>query len=136
MAFLFSKKGRLIEEMDMERRREMRFPVSLKVAAREKNKQSILGLTKDFSRHGLRAVFDNFESEPDSSVELKIQKPNEDVFIPAIAEVRWKRPIEGKWEVGLRFKDFISQVKVEILDYAYYVWLRDRFSSLPNFYFS
>ena len=113
----------------MERRKEIRFPASLKVAGIRQNKESILGLTKDFSRSGLRAVFDNFESEPNSYTDIKIQSPEEDVFIPANAEVRWKRPAEGRWEVGFRLKDFVSQAKAEILEYAYQNWLKDRIPS-------
>jgi c-di-GMP-binding flagellar brake protein YcgR len=113
----------------MERRKEMRFPALLKVGAVRQNKDSILGLIKDFSRSGLRAVFDNFESEPNSYTNIKIQNPDEDVFFSANAEVRWKRPTEGRWEVGFRFKDFVPQAKAEILEYAYKKWLKDRASS-------
>ena len=111
-------------EDNMERRKELRFPVSLKIGATATNKRSILGLIKDFSRDGLKAVFDVFESGTESFINIKIQKPNQDVFVPACAEVRWKRPLEGRWEVGFRFKDFVPQVKAEILDYCYHNWLK------------
>ena len=113
----------------MERRKELRFPASLKVAAVRQNKESALGLIKDFSRSGLRAVFDNFDPKPDSCTDIKIQSPKEEVFIPANVEIRWKRPAEGRWEVGLRLKDFVPQAKAEILEYAYQNWLKDRVSS-------
>ena len=116
----------------VDRRKEMRFPVSLRCAAREGEKDSTIGLIKDFSRDGLRAIFDNFRTQPDSYVNLKIQKPNQDIFFPARAEVRWKRPVEGRWEVGLRFRDFVPQVKAEILEHAYNIWLKDNVYALPG----
>lgn len=108
----------------MERRKEMRFPVSLKIEAIEKKEDSTFGLLKNFSRDGLRAVFNVFEPRADSLIELKIQRPNQEGFAPVCAEVRWKRPVEGRWEVGFRFKDFIPLVKSEILDYSYKNWLK------------
>jgi len=109
-----------------DRRKELRFPISLKVGAREKNRSSIFGSTTDFSRSGLRVVFDEFESEPNSFIDLKIQRPDKDIFVPASAEVIWKRPILGKWEVGFRIKDFVPEAKAEILEYSYNRWLRDK----------
>ena len=111
--------------MNMDRRKELRFPVSLKVAAKEVNRDSIFGQIKDFSRSGLRAVFDDFESESEDYVDLKIEIPNADIFVPASVEVRWKKPVEDKWEVGFRFNDFVPQLKAEILDYSYKRWLED-----------
>ena len=113
------------EQYIVDRRKEMRFPISLRCAAREEREGSIIGLIKDFSRDGLRAVFDDFKTALDSCVNLKIQKPNQDIFFPACAEVRWKKPVEERWEVGFRFRDFIPQVKAEILEHAYNIWLKD-----------
>ena len=113
------------EKEFVDRRKERRFAVSLRCSAREGNRNSIVGSIKDFSRDGLRAVFDGFGTEPDSYVNLKIQEPNQHIFIPACAEVRWKRPVEDRWEVGLRFRDFVPQIKAEILEHAYNIWLKD-----------
>ena len=109
--------------MVTERRKELRFPVELQLGAKEPNRDSILGQTKDFSRSGLRAVFDDFGAKPEDCVDLKLQLPEQEIYFPASVEVRWKRPVDGKWEVGFRFRDFIPQVKAEILDYCYNKWL-------------
>ena len=109
------------KENAVERRNERRFPVKLRCrcAAGEEDKNSINGLIKEFSLGGFRAVFDTFESEPDSHLNLQIQRPKGRVFVPAIAQVRWKKPVAGKWEVGFRLKSFFPDVKSEILKYSY-----------------
>ena len=88
--------------------------------------EKIFGLIKDFSRDGLRVVFDKFESEPDSQVNIKVQRPNKDLFVPASVQVRWKRFVGDKWEVGFRIRDFVAQAKAEILEYGYKSWLQER----------
>jgi len=110
----------------MERRKFMRFPVSLKVEAIKKNKESLFGLIRDFSREGLRVIFDNFDFKSNSYVDFKIQRPDTEVFVPASVEVIWKRPVEGRWETGLRFKEFPPRVKAEILEFGYKKWLKDK----------
>ena len=110
----------------MERRKFLRFPVSLKVEAANGNRTANPGLTKDFSREGLRAVFDDFDFNIESLLELKIQRPNKEIFVPAGVEVRWRRPFEGKWEAGFRLRDFPSQIKAEILEYGYHKWLSEK----------
>ena len=112
--------------MEGDRRKELRFPLVLNLAAKQANRDSILGQTKDVSRSGLGAVFEDFVADPQDYVDLKIQLPEQDLYFPASAEVRWKRPVEDKWEVGFRFNDFIPQIKAEILEYAYRTWLRTR----------
>lgn len=112
--------------MDIERRRCLRFATPLMVQARRENKDNIWGLIRDFSRGGLRAIFDEFDFNLKSFVELQIQRPNENVYIPASVEVIWKRFNEGKWEVGLKLKEFPSQVKAEILEHGYNKWLEEK----------
>ena len=105
----------------IDRRNEVRFPVSLrcKCAAGQDNQESILGLIKEFSLGGFRAVFDRFKSEPNSHLNLQIQRPKRNIFVPAIAQVRWKRPVADKCEVGFQLKSFFPDVKTEILKYSY-----------------
>jgi hypothetical protein len=110
----------------MERRKFMRFLITLRVGAKRENKENSFGLVKDFSREGLRVVFDDFDFDLNSCVDLKIQRLSEDIFIPASGEVVWKRPVEGKWEAGLRLKEFPSSVKAEILESGYRKWLEER----------
>lgn len=110
----------------MERRKFMRFLITLKVQAKREDKENSFGLVKDFSREGMRAVFDDFDFNLNSCVNLEIQRLSEDVFVPASGEVVWKRPVEGKWEVGLRLKEFPSLAKSEILENGYHKWLKER----------
>lgn len=107
----------------MERRKFLRFPVRLMVKLEETAKP---GITKDFSREGLRATFENFKFEKGSLVELRIQRPDKEVFIPVGAEVMWKRSSEGRWEAGFRLRDFPGQVKAEILECGYHNWLDEK----------
>ena len=109
--------------IDTDRRKFIRFLITLNVKAK-KEKEESFGLVKDFSRKGLRAVFDDFNFDINSYVELELQRLSRDMFIPATAEVIWKRPIKGKWEVGFRLKEFLPQAKAEILDLCYRGWLR------------
>ena len=104
----------------IDRRNEVRFPVSLrcKCATGQDSQESVLGLIKEFSLGGFRAVFDRFESEPNSHLNLQIQRPKRNIFVPAIAQVRWKRPVENKWEVGFQLRSFFPDVKSEILKYS------------------
>ncbi|MFH1578295.1 MAG: PilZ domain-containing protein [Candidatus Omnitrophota bacterium] len=109
----------------MNKRKFLRFLTPLKVKAGSDDKEMQLGVIKDFSRDGLRAVFDNFEFEPYSSVALRIQSPSAEGFNRATAEVRWKKLAEGGCEVGLKLTDFLPSLKAEILDYGYDKWLED-----------
>jgi len=112
--------------MGADRRRCLRFPTPLMVQARDKNKENVWGLIKDFSRGGLKVVFDEFDFDTKSFINLEIQRPNENIYIPASVEVIWKRFIEGKWEVGLSLKEFPAQVKAEILEHGYNKWVAEK----------
>ncbi len=112
--------------MDTERRKFMRFLITLRVKAGKENNQDSFGLIKDFSREGLKAIFDDFDFNPHSCIDLQIQRLSKDIFIPASGEVIWKRPIEGKWEVGVKLKEFSSQAKAEILEEGYNNLLKDK----------
>ena len=117
----------------MEKRQEIRFPVTLKINRKENNQECLEGTIKDFSRNGLRAIFDNFESKSGSYLDIEIERPNTDVFTPAKAEFIWKRPAGGKWEVGFRLKEFIPLAKAEILENAYENWLQNKTFALQDF---
>lgn len=110
----------------MDKRKFLRFNAPLEVKAVKENREYDSGIIKDFSREGLKAVFNNFDFEPDSRIELDIQRPAIDVFIPGKGEVRWKREIKGKWEVGIKLLELPPYVKGEILDYGYRRWVKDK----------
>lgn len=107
----------------MERRRFLRFPVTLRAEAGSQGNTVSPGMIKDFSRTGLAAVFDDFNFNPGSQIEIKVQRPGTETFIPAAVEVRWKRLIEGKWAAGFMLKDFPREIKAEILECGFKKWL-------------
>lgn len=108
----------------MEKREFLRFPVELRVEACKENK-GYTGLIKDFSKKGLRVIFDDFKLELNSPLELKIQRPGTDVWISASAEAIWKKQEHNKWDVGLRLKDLAPEEKAQILEYGYLKWLKE-----------
>lgn len=109
----------------MDKREFMRFPVELKVEAYKQNTGGYLGVIKDFSRNGLKVVFDDFKFDLNSPLELRIRKPDSETWFSADAEVIWKRQAEDKWDVGFRIKSFSSENKAEILEYGYFKWLKE-----------
>lgn len=111
----------------MDNREFMRFDVELKVEAHKDNKE-YTGLVKDFSKKGLRAVFNDFKLDLNSPLELKIQEPGQGAWISARAEAVWKKRAQNKWNVGLKIKDISPENKAEILEYGYLKWLKEKLS--------
>ena len=111
-----------LEVINMEKRRFMRFPVDLKVKAGKE----ITGTTKDFSREGLRVIFDDFSFGLDSLVDMEIQSPTSDASIPLVAKPLWKRLLDGKWNVGFMFAELAPAQKQEVLEYGYKKWVREK----------
>jgi hypothetical protein len=110
--------------MDKERRRYIRFPVSLRVEAYEENNIKSTGVVKDFSRDGLRVVFDDCDFEVNSHITIGIQRPSRENLFPAIVEVMWKKQVDDEWEIGAKLNDFSSLIKSEILEYGYNYWIK------------
>jgi hypothetical protein len=110
----------------MEKRRFLRFNVDLKVEAKNPDSESTWGVLTDFSREGLRVIFDDFKSAVASQTELMIQTPDSENYIPMSAEAVWKTPAEGnKWQVGFKLKEFSPEAKANILEYGYRKWLKE-----------
>ncbi|MFC1592567.1 PilZ domain-containing protein [Candidatus Omnitrophota bacterium] len=110
--------------MDIERRQCLRFFTPLKLELEKESNEVMPGQIRNFSRGGLRACFDSFDFAPATCVNLKIQRPNKDDFSLASAEVVWKKAIEGKWEVGMKLKEFSNWVKTEILELGFKEWCK------------
>jgi len=106
-----------------ERRKFLRFPSSLIIRI-EKENEIFQGRMKDFSRFGIRCIFDNFNFSEKERLNFKIQRPNKDIFIPFRGEVVWKKETEEGWEVGINIKDFPPLLKSEILEFCYQNWIR------------
>ena len=103
----------------MNTRREKRCQTPLKIILKLKDNETILGKITDFSLNGLKAVFKYVGPECHSYVDLMIQKPNKDVFVPASAEIRWKKHVAGKCQVGLKLGKFDPEIHSEILTYYF-----------------
>ncbi len=109
-----------------EQRKFLRFPVNLKIEVKKENK-NFPGFLKDFSREGICCFFEEFDFNKGDILELKVQRPNKDIFIPAIGKIRWKKRVDNGWEVGMEFKDIPPPIKGEILEFAYFRWLNSNF---------
>jgi hypothetical protein len=113
-----------LEVINMEKRKFMRFPVDLKIEAQKQDQGHVAGIIKDFSREGLRVVFDEFSFELNSPIKLAIQSQDLDASIPLVAKPLWKRLLDGKWNVGFMFAELAPARKAEILEYGYHKWVK------------
>lgn len=111
--------------MDVERRSYLRFSIPLVVSIKNKG-QELWGRVKDFSRKGLKVVFDEFDFSDRTSFVLKIQRPEKNIYSPAVVEVAWKKRVGEQWEAGLVLKEFSSYLKSEILEEAFNNWLAQK----------
>ena len=108
----------------MDKREFKRFDVGLKVEAQKDGKE-YAGLVLDFSKKGLKAVFDDFKLDLNSPLELKIQRPGHDDWIVARAQAIWKKQAFNRCSVGLKIREIAPENKAEILEYGYLKWLKD-----------
>ena len=111
--------------MEADRREMRRFPVNLTICGI--NDCSLHGEIKDFSRRGMCAILNTCSLNEKSDIQIDILRPDYNSHILANASVIWKKPLGEKCEVGLRFKNFPSQAKADILEYGYKKWLKESF---------
>ena len=111
--------------MEQERREIPRFSVNLYVS--RINDQQSSGKVKDFSRRGMRVILDTPDIDEKQQLQIGIQRPDYNELVSTTSFVAWKKCFEDKCEVGLRFKNFPVQAKVDFLDYGYRGWLKSRF---------
>lgn len=109
--------------MQPENRETLRFSVCLCV--NRINGQHLLGEIKDFSRKGMRVILDIPDIDEKNEIRIEIQHPNYNELVSIISSVAWKKRLEGKCEVGLKFKNFPAQAKADFLDYGYKKWLKE-----------
>ncbi len=111
--------------MESERRKFMRFDVSLEVAfkASKNAGEDISGITKNFSRSGLCFESPAVGLAKKASMELELKLPYNDSFIPVSGNVAWKEQYEDKCLIGIEFTEINKEAKSQILDYAYDRWV-------------
>ena len=117
--------------METDKRQCRRFDVCPELEVSEKDTDKIIGVVKDFSRQGMRALFYDFGFERGRPVEFKVQRPNRKSKVLVKGDIVWKKQVDDRWETGIRFKGFPAYFKREILDFCYDKWIGKRFSSLP-----
>ncbi len=111
--------------MDHERRRFKRFDVSLEVSVMPStyNKELFAGEVKNFSRKGLCFESPDITPALNDPMELKVRMPAGDSYVPVTACVAWKQQLDNRCLVGVEFKEIDKEAKIQILDYAYDLWL-------------
>ncbi len=107
-----------------ERRRFIRFDVPLKteVVIKAKIDSFQEGVTKDFSREGLRLILHNFALEKNADIKLRIYVPERKEPVEVKGQVVWSKANDANWEVGIKIKEIDKEAKSQILDYAYKIW--------------
>jgi len=110
-----------------DRRKFMRFDVSLDVAVRTSVKAGdyVSGVTKNFSRSGLCFESPAVSFALKAPMELELKLPFNDTVIPVSGNVAWKEQLKDKCLIGIEFTEINKEVKSQILDYAYDRWLEE-----------
>jgi len=108
-----------------ERRKFIRFDISLNVEFKpvKGSAEYSLGVTRNFSREGLSFVSQDLDLKSEETIELRLTPPEKDTSISLLADIIWKKQVKNKWWSGVKFKKIDTEVKSEILDYAYNLWL-------------
>ena len=108
-----------------DRRKYMRFDVSLDIAFREsKNTEEyVSGVTRNFSRSGLCFESPTVTFTLKAPMDLELKLPDDGSFIPVSGNVAWKEQLEDRCLIGIEFTEINKEVKSRILDYAYDRWV-------------
>jgi c-di-GMP-binding flagellar brake protein YcgR len=108
-----------------DRRKFLRFDLPIDVEAKSTNIAGdyAIGVCNDFSREGMSLVSGDFNFDPNTSLELKLQLPTQEKYITASGDVVWKKKIDDKWRAGLKITNIDKANKGDLLDYAYDKWL-------------
>jgi len=71
----------------------------------------------DFSREGLKLVFNFIELDPGSDIDLEIYVPEKGLRTSLNAEIAWKKFGDNKMEVGLKIINIEEEAQNEILSW-------------------
>ena len=113
--------------MMSERRKFMRFDVSLDVAFKISNgsEKYFTGVTKNFSRNGLCFESDMFGPALKTPMELSVKLPGQDKFVSVSGNVAWEEQFKDKCWIGIELEEMNKEAKSRILDYAYDLWVEE-----------
>ncbi len=108
-----------------EKRKFKRFdiPLSVKFQPSTEAAEFCFGVTKNFSRGGLNFETNCFEHEPESTFELRVEIPQQNMFVSVLGDIVWKRRDGDKHITGIKIKAMDNEAKWDILDYGYITWL-------------
>jgi c-di-GMP-binding flagellar brake protein YcgR len=71
----------------------------------------------DFSRGGLKLVFNFIELDPGSDIDLEVYVPEKGLRTTLKAEIAWKKFGDNKMEVGLKIINIEEEAQNEILSW-------------------
>jgi c-di-GMP-binding flagellar brake protein YcgR len=71
----------------------------------------------DFSRGGLKLVFNFIELDPGADIDLEVYVPEKGMRTSLKAEIAWKKFGENKMEVGLKIINMEEEAHNEILNW-------------------
>jgi len=106
--------------MTEERRKFTRYKCLLPAEVlKAKGKDKIVKRTTihDFSRGGLKLVFNFIELDPGSDIYLEVYVPEKRLRTSLKAEIAWKKLVDNRMEVGLKIIDIEEEAQNEILSW-------------------
>ena len=108
-----------------ERRKFMRFHIPLNVEFREAAASSdyYSGTTINFSRHGFCFESDEPLFQKFSNVEMRVQVPGKEIFVPITAHIVWTQNLNNRFMAGVQIRDMNREAKSDILEFCYNTWL-------------
>ncbi len=114
--------------MGKEKRKFLRFecllPVDLvKVDGKDHISRKIEA--HDFSREGIKLSI-NFNIEMGTNMEVKLHIPEKKLSVPVTGEIIWVKSVDNRLEAGLRIKDMDNELKSEILNWIFPIWLEKK----------
>jgi hypothetical protein len=109
----------------VERRKFIRFdiPLNVKFKQPESGPDYSSGTTINFSRHGFCFESEGPALQASSSVELRLQVPGREIFVPVTGYIVWTKNINNRFIAGVQIRDMNREAKSDILEYCYDTWL-------------
>ena len=109
----------------VERRKFMRFDIPLNIEFKQPESASDYhsGITVNFSRHGFCFESEGPPLQASSNVELRVQVPGKEIFVPIIGHIVWTQNLSDRFMAGVQIRDMNREAKSDILEYCYDTWL-------------
>ena len=109
----------------IERRKFMRFDIPLNVEFKQPDGalQFHPGTTVNFSRHGFCFESDGPPPQAYSNVELRVQVPGKEIFVPVNGYIVWTQNLKNRFLAGVQIREMNREAKSDILEFCYDTWL-------------